>query len=47
MFRLVGRLIAARADGSAEDCTGFFIVARKRPSLLPRSGTETAGSEQQ
>jgi SAM-dependent methyltransferase len=47
IFRLVGRLIAARADGNAEDCTGFFMVARKRPSLLPRSGTETAGSEQQ
>ena len=30
IFRLVGRLSAARVEGSKEDCTGFFIVARKR-----------------
>lgn len=47
MFRLIGRLIAAREDGSAEDCTGFFIIARKRPLPPPRSDAETTGSEQQ
>jgi SAM-dependent methyltransferase len=47
IFRLIGRLIAARDDGSAEDCTGFFIIARKHPLSLRRSNAETKGSKKQ
>jgi len=40
IFRIVGSLIAARANGNPEDCTGFFIVARKQLLPLPCSGID-------